>query len=143
VKSEKDRGKATMKKFINEFKEFAVKGNVIDLAVGIIIGGAFGKIVTSLVNDIIMPIVSIIIGRDIFSFLNFKITPYGSPNPVSINLGSFLQVSFDFVLMAVSVFILVKLLNNLRKLSEKAIKLDFIKSKKNGETAAEKEEGKE
>lgn len=128
-----------MKKFINEFKEFAVKGNVIDLAVGIIIGGAFGKIVTSLVNDIIMPIISVIIGRDIFSFLNFKITPYGSPQPVTINLGNFLQVSFDFVLMAVSVFILVKALNSLRKLSEKAIKLDFIKSKK----AAAKEEEKE
>lgn len=129
-----------MKKFMNEFKEFAVKGNVIDLAVGIIIGGAFGKIVTSLVNDIIMPIISVIIGRSIFSFLNFKITPYGSPEPVSINLGNFLQVSFDFVLMAVSVFVLVKVLNNLRKLSEKAIKLDFIKSKKTVTKEEEKEE---
>ncbi len=111
-----------MGKIINEFKEFAVKGSVIDLAVGVIIGGAFQKIVTSLVNDIIMPILGIIVGRNIFEFLNLKIVPYGSAIPVEIKLGSFLQVTFDFVIMALSIFFLVKGLNALRRLSERRIR---------------------
>lgn len=112
-----------MKKFFNEFREFAVKGNVIDLAVGVIIGASFQKIITSIVDDIIMPLLSIILGKNIFSSLNLKIIPYNSTEAVSINFGNFLQISFNFILMAFSIFLLVKGLNALRRISEKGIKV--------------------
>ena len=111
-----------MGKIVGEFKEFALKGNVIDLAVGVIVGGAFQKIVASLVADIIMPILGLIVGRNIFVALNISIKPYGSTLPVLINFGSFLQVTFDFVIMALSIFFLVKGINTLRRISEKKIK---------------------
>ncbi len=115
-----------MGKIVNEFKEFALKGNVIDLAVGVIIGGAFQKIVTSLVGDLVMPILGIIVGKNIFQFLNFSITPYGSTVPVEIRLGSFLQTSFDFILMAIAIFFLVKGLNTLRRLSDLKLNLKVL-----------------
>lgn len=110
--------------FIQEFKQFAAKGNVIDLAVGIIIGGAFGKIVTSLVNDILMPPLGLLI-----SDLNFKdiklVIKSGVPGsnlpadqPVSLNIGNFIQSVIDFVIVAFAIFVLIKLLNRLRHKQE-------------------------
>lgn len=97
-----------------EFKEFALKGNVMDLAVGVIIGGAFQKIVTSLVNDIIMPTISIFTGKIDYSNLVFKI------GEVSITYGSFLTTVIDFLIVAFSLFLLIKYINKLNKKLEKA-----------------------
>ncbi|QNP16079.1 large conductance mechanosensitive channel protein MscL [Bacillus pumilus] len=94
---------------LKEFREFAVKGNVIDLAVGVIIGGAFGKIVTSLVNDLIMPLVGIIIGGHDFSSLSIKI---GS---AQILYGSFIQTVIDFLIISFSIFIFIRYLNKLKR----------------------------
>ncbi|PRR90465.1 MULTISPECIES: large conductance mechanosensitive channel protein MscL [unclassified Bacillus (in: firmicutes)] len=94
---------------LKEFREFAVKGNVIDLAVGVIIGGAFGKIVTSLVNDLIMPLVGIIIGGHDFSDLSIKI---GS---AQILYGSFIQTVIDFLIISFSIFIFIRYLNKLKR----------------------------
>ena len=105
-----------MKKFLAEFKEFAMRGNVIDMAIGVVIGTAFGKIVSSLVNDIIMPILSILTGRITFSSLSIKVPPavHGA-EPISINYGVFLQSAFDFLVIAFSIFLAVKLINRLRR----------------------------
>ncbi|OSX53469.1 large conductance mechanosensitive channel protein MscL [Anoxybacillus ayderensis] len=91
----------------NEFKKFAVRGNVIDLAVGVIIGGAFGKIVSSLVNDIIMPLVGLILGGIDFSSLSWKV------GEAEVKYGAFIQTVVDFLVIAFSIFLFVKLLNNL------------------------------
>lgn len=104
-----------------EFKEFAFKGNVIDLAVGVIIGGAFGKIVTSLVNDLLMPALGLLLGRVDFTNLKFVITPAnvsGGIEEVAIRYGSFIQSIVDFLIIAFSVFLFVKLFA--RKKKEKA-----------------------
>ena len=106
-------------KFIQEFKDFAIKGNALDMAVGVIIGGAFGKIVTSIVNDVIMPPIGWLIGG-----INFKDLKYDMPvnplneggEPVSIAYGSFLQTCFDFFIVAFCVFLMVR---GLMKLSHK------------------------
>ncbi|ELK21293.1 large conductance mechanosensitive channel protein [Anoxybacillus flavithermus TNO-09.006] len=92
-----------------EFKKFAVRGNVIDLAVGVIIGGAFGKIVSSLVNDIIMPLVGLILGGIDFSELSWKV------GEAEVKYGAFLQTVVDFLVIAFSIFLFVKLLNNLHE----------------------------
>lgn len=92
-----------------EFKKFAVRGNVIDLAVGVIIGGAFGKIVSSLVNDIIMPLVGLILGGIDFSGLSWKV------GEAEVKYGAFLQTVVDFLVIAFSIFLFVKLLNNLHE----------------------------
>ena len=97
-----------MKKIINEFKEFISKGNVLDLAVGVIIGGAFQKIVSSLVNDILMPILGVIIGGTDFTSLTLKI------KDATINYGMFIQNVFDFILMALCIFVIIKLFNNIK-----------------------------
>ena len=102
-----------MKKFINEFKEFISKGNVLDLAVGVIIGGAFQKIVTSLVNDIFMPLLGIVIGGLDFSSLTLKF------RDATINYGLFIQNIIDFLLMAFCIFIIIKVFNNLRNKIDK------------------------
>ncbi|MBA2877652.1 large conductance mechanosensitive channel [Anoxybacillus kamchatkensis] len=91
----------------NEFKKFAVRGNVIDLAVGVIIGGAFGKIVSSLVNDIIMPLVGLVLGGIDFSSLSWKV------GEAEVKYGAFIQTVVDFLVIAFSIFLFVKLLNNL------------------------------
>lgn len=96
-----------MKKFIEEFKAFAIKGNVIDMAVGVIIGNAFGKIVTSLVNDVVMPLIGIILGGFNFSELTFSI---GNAN---IQYGLFIQNVVDFLIIAICVFMFVKLMSYL------------------------------
>nr|WP_311450753.1 large-conductance mechanosensitive channel protein MscL [uncultured Porphyromonas sp.] len=111
-----------MGKFIQEFKEFALKGNVMDMAVGIIIGGAFGKIVSSLVNDIIMPPIGLITGS---SFEDAKVvlreaqTDAASgevlKEAITLNWGSFVQATVDFFIIAFCIFLLIKLMNSLRK----------------------------
>ncbi len=104
---------------LQEFKKFALRGNVIDLAVGVIIGGAFGKIVTSLVNDIIMPILGIIIGRINLSALKWVIRPQdGETAELAVNYGQFLQTTLDFLLVALSIFFVIKLLNSFKKKQE-------------------------
>lgn len=101
-------------KIIKEFKEFISKGNVIDMAVGVIIGGAFGKIVTSLVNDIIMPAVSLLIGGVSFTDLKYVITEADEAAGIAeaaIKYGNFIQNIVDFFLIAISVFLFVKLIS--------------------------------
>jgi large conductance mechanosensitive channel len=101
---------------IKEFKEFAVKGNVIDLAVGVIIGAAFGKIVSSVVNDILMPPIGYLVGGVDFKNLEIVIQEAVDKAPaVSIKYGNFLQTVFDFTIVAVCVFILVKAILKLKK----------------------------
>jgi large conductance mechanosensitive channel len=103
----------------NEFKEFAVKGNMVDMAVGIIIGGAFGKIVTSLVNDVLMPPIGLILGGVNFTDLAVTLkAAQGDVAAVTLNYGKFIQVSIDFLIVAWAVFLLVKGLNTLRRKSE-------------------------
>jgi large conductance mechanosensitive channel len=104
-----------------EFKEFAVKGNVIDLAVGVIIGGAFGKIVTSLVADIIMPIISLITSGVDFKELKYVLRANSSPNitdGVTLNYGAFIQNIFDFLIVSFSIFMFIKIINKLKKKEE-------------------------
>ncbi|MBN7772457.1 large-conductance mechanosensitive channel protein MscL [Clostridium aminobutyricum] len=101
---------------LKEFKEFAVKGNVMDLAVAVIIGGAFGKIVTSLVNDVVMPILSILIGGINFGELKWVITPAnGDVAEVAIRYGSFIQSTIDFFIISFSIFIFIKLITSFKK----------------------------
>ncbi len=104
---------------LKEFKEFAFKGNVIDLAVGVIIGGAFGKIVASLVNDVLMPIIGIMLGGINFTNLKFVITP-ASENVVesAIYYGKFFQSIVDFLIIAISVFFFVRLISLAKKKEE-------------------------
>ncbi len=107
--------------FIKEFREFSVKGNVIDLAVGIIIGGAFGKIVSSIVADVIMPPIGVILGG--VSFTNLKLTlkeAEGSAAAVTLNYGSFIQAIVDFTIIAFAIFLLIKAINTMRKEEQKA-----------------------
>ena len=115
-----------MKKFMEEFKAFAVRGNVIDMAVGVVIGGAFGKISTSIVNDIIMPVVSMITGG--VDFQSWKIVlkeaaigADGLPDlttEVAIKFGSTIAVIVDFIIVAFAIFCMIKFLNNLHKKEE-------------------------
>jgi large conductance mechanosensitive channel len=95
--------------FIKEFKEFAMKGNVMDMAVGVIVGGAFGKIVTSLVDDVLMPIVGMLLGGVDFAKLSVSV------RDATIVYGAFLQAVVDFLIIALVIFILVKNVNKLKK----------------------------
>jgi large conductance mechanosensitive channel len=106
---------------LKEFKEFAVKGNMIDMAVGIIIGGAFGKLVTSIVEDLIMPPIGLLIGGMDFTSLKLIMkNPVGATAPVSINYGNFIQIGVNFLIVAFAVFMLVKAINALRKQQDAA-----------------------
>lgn len=118
-----------MKKFIEDFKAFALKGNVVDMAVGVIIGGAFGKIVSSLVNDIIMPLIGILIGGYNFSELSWKI------GEATVKYGSFLQSVVDFLIIALSIFAVLKLMMKLISLRkhEEEEKADEEEEKKSDE----------
>ncbi|MGB7594668.1 MAG: large-conductance mechanosensitive channel protein MscL [Erysipelotrichaceae bacterium] len=103
-------------KIIREFKEFAMRGNVIDLAVGVIIGGAFGKIVTSLVNDILMPIISILTGG--VNFVDLKLVlvqAQGTTAEVAVKYGQFLQNTIDFLIIAFTIFMVIKFMNATKK----------------------------
>ena len=106
-------------KLIKEFKEFAMRGNVMDMAIGIILGAAFGKIVSSLVNDILMPPLGILIGGVDFSDLSIVLKEAaGDVSAVTLNYGSFIQIIIDFLIVAFAVFLLVKSLNSLKKKKE-------------------------
>ena len=111
---------------IKEFKDFAVKGNVVDLAVAVIIGAAFGKVVSSLVKDIIMPPIGLLVGGVDFTDLvvvlrEAYIDPAGEEiNAVTINYGTFIQFTVDFAIVAFAVFMIVKVINNLKKKEEAA-----------------------
>lgn len=108
-----------MGKFINEFKEFAVKGNAVDMAVGVIIGGAFGKIVSSIVDDIIMPPIGWLIGGVNFSDLKCTLPSVDvgieKLAPATINYGNFIQTTLDFLIIALCVFLMVRGINKLTK----------------------------
>lgn len=107
------------KDFINEFKDFAMKGNVLDLAVGVIIGGAFNKIVSSLVKDIIMPPIGVITGGVNFQDLAYTLAPAeGGKEAVVLSYGLFIQNIVDFLIIALSVFIFIKVLGKLNRKKE-------------------------
>ena len=108
-----------MGKFIEEFKAFAVKGNAVDMAVGVIIGGAFGKIVSSIVDDIIMPPIGYLIGGVNFSDLKVVLPAIiEGQESATINYGNFIQTLIDFIIIAFCVFMLVKGINKLKKKEE-------------------------
>ncbi len=111
--------------FVQEFKDFAIKGNAVDMAVGVIIGGAFGKIVTSMVNDLIMPPIGWLIGGINFKDLKCEL-PVNPLNeggePVSIAYGSFLQTCLDFLIIALCVFMMVRALMKLSRKKDEAAK---------------------
>ena len=111
-----------MGKFIQEFKEFAMRGNVIDMAVGVIIGGAFGKIVTSLVNDVIMPAISIFTGDVNFTNLSEVLDEAGAVAQEAVNLkyGMFIQNIVDFLIIAMCIFVAIRMLSKLKKKEEPA-----------------------
>jgi large conductance mechanosensitive channel len=101
---------------VKEFKEFIMRGNVMDLAVGIVIGAAFGKIVSSLVADIIMPPLGLLIGGVNFTELKVVLgPPLSGGEPVTLNYGNFIQVMFDFVIVAFAIFLVVKMVNRLKR----------------------------
>ncbi len=103
-------------KVIKEFKEFINRGSVIDLAVGIIIGGAFTSIVNSLVNDIVMPFVSMLIGGFDFSNLKITIPAYAEGiEPATLNYGNFIQATINFLIIAFVIFLMVRTINNVKK----------------------------
>lgn len=103
-----------MKKILEEFRDFAIKGNMVDLAIGVIIGTAFNSIVNSLVNDIIMPVLSVIIGRINVTELKLTIPGLLDFPDITIKYGSFLQAVINFLVIAFSLFITVKFLNKIR-----------------------------
>ncbi|MDE5941032.1 MAG: large-conductance mechanosensitive channel protein MscL [Muribaculaceae bacterium] len=114
-----------MKKFINEFKEFAMRGNVVDMAVGVIIGAAFGKIVSSLVDDIIMPLVGVATGG--MNFTDYKWVVQKAvmdgqeviKPEVTMNWGAWVQTVVDFLIVAFCIFVMIKFINNMRKKMER------------------------
>lgn len=112
-----------MGKFLSDFKEFAMKGNIVDMAVGVIIGGAFGKIVTSLVNDMIMPVISLVTGGEGYKNLKHVITEAsadGSVQEVAINYGIFIQNIIDFIIIALSIFVALRVIMKFKKKEEEA-----------------------
>lgn len=121
-----------MKKFLQEFKAFAMRGNVIDLAVGVVIGGAFGKITTSLVNDIIMPFISMLTGGVDFSQWKWVLKPavmelvdgemVEKVAEVSVKYGNLIAIILDFIIIAFAVFCFVKAINLMHKKKEEAPK---------------------
>ena len=101
---------------LKDFKEFALRGNVVDLAVGVIIGGAFGKIVTSLVNDLLMPVIGALLGGVNFSELKYIMTPAsGEIVESAISYGAFIQSIFDFFIIALSIFLFIRLLTKMKR----------------------------
>lgn len=127
-----------MKKFLSDFKAFALKGNIVDMAIGVVIGGAFGKIVTSLVNDIITPLIGLLTGNISLSDLKFVLAPavldtageVVTPE-LAITYGAFLQTVIDFLIIAFSIFMVMRIAMNTRK------KLEDMKKKEEEAPAAE------
>jgi len=106
---------------MQEFKTFAMRGNVVDMAVGIIIGGAFGKIVSSLVADVIMPPIGVLVGGINFSNLAITIKDaVGESAAVTVNYGKFIQTVFDFLIIAFAIFMVIKGMNSLKRKEEEA-----------------------
>jgi len=121
---------------LKEFKDFAMRGNVIDLAVGVIIGGAFGKIIASVVADIIMPPIGLLVGGVTFTDLKWVMKPAETINgvqkaAVTMNYGNFLQVTFDFLIVAFCIFMFIKGMNALakKKVEEPALTTPELPSK--------------
>ena len=133
-----------MKKFLNDFKAFALKGNIVDMAIGVVIGGAFGKIVTSLVNDIITPLLGLLTGNISLTDLKLVLAPavvdaageVVTPE-LAVTYGVFLQTIIDFLIIALSIFIVLRVAMNTRK------KLESLKKKEEEEEAAAEEEKKD
>ena len=131
-----------MKKFINDFKAFALKGNIVDMAIGVVIGGAFGKIVTSLVNDIITPLIGLLTGNISLAELKIVLAPavldaageVATPE-LAITYGAFLQTVIDFVIIALSIFVVMRVAMNAHKKLE-----DMKKKEEEVEEAAAEEE---
>lgn len=114
----KEKAKNKTKKAMTEFKQFITRGNVVDMAVGVIVGSAFGKIVTSLVNDIIMPPINYVLGKPGFNELKLIIVEANEETGVAeiaVRYGAFLQTILDFLIIGFSVFVFVKLFSNVRK----------------------------
>ena len=113
--------------FLKEFKEFAMKGNVMDMAIGVIIGGAFGKIVTSLVNDLLMPLVGALIGNVDFTTLSVTLRPAVMEGEevlkeaVTLNYGNFIQTTVDFLIVALCIFGMIKLINKASNMVKKPV----------------------
>lgn len=111
--------------FMKEFKEFAMKGNVLDMAIGVVIGGAFGKIVTSLVNDIIMPLIGALLGNVDFSTLAVTLRQAVMNGDevvkpaVTLGYGNFIQVTVDFLIVALCIFLVIKAINKAKNLAKK------------------------
>ena len=106
--------------FLQDFKAFAMRGNVMDMAVGVIIGGAFGKIITSVVSDIIMPPIGLLVGGVNFTDLKWEMKPAQEidgvmQEAVTLNYGNFLQTAFDFIIIAISIFIFIRLISTLSR----------------------------
>ena len=115
-----------MASLLKEFKDFAMKGNVIDMAVGVVIGGAFGKIITSLVNDLLMPLIGALIGNVDFTTLSAtlrapKLDEAGEvvKQAVTLNYGNFIQVTVDFLLVALCIFLVIKAINKAKAAAQK------------------------
>ncbi|MGL4518249.1 MAG: large-conductance mechanosensitive channel protein MscL [Phocaeicola sp.] len=111
--------------FLEEFKAFAMKGNVIDLAVGVVIGGAFGKIVSSVVADVIMPVIGLVVGGVNFTDLKLEMKPAEvidgvEKAAVTLNYGNFLQASFDFLIIAFSIFLFIRFISRMTAKKEEA-----------------------
>ena len=106
---------------MSEFKDFAMRGNVVDMAVGIVIGGAFGKIVSSFVSDVLMPPIGMLMGGVDFSDLSVVLQEaVGEAAAVTLNYGSFIQTVVDFVIIAFAIFMVIKAMNNMKKKEEVA-----------------------
>ena len=112
-----------MGKFIKEFKEFAMRGNVMDMAVGIIVGGAFGQIVNSFVNDVIMPPIGMLIGGVDFSDLviTLRKATLEHPDPVVMKIGVFINTIINFLIIAFAIFMMIKLLNSMKRKQEATV----------------------
>ena len=123
-----------MKKFFQEFKEFAMRGNVLDMAVGVILGGAFGEITTSLVNDVFMPLIGMLIGGVDLGKLNIVLKPAtDTAEAVTLGIGTFLTTIIDFILVAFVIFLMIKTINRFRRKKEEEPALEEPK----GPTAEE------
>ena len=110
-----------MKKFLSEFKEFALRGNVLDMAIGVVIGGAFGKITTSLVNDVIMSLVGMLIGGIDLGQLDIVLkAATADTEAVTLGIGTFLTTIIDFILVALVIFLMIKAINRFHKKKEEA-----------------------
>ena len=116
-----------MKKFFEEFKAFIAKGNVVDMAVGVIIGGAFGKIVTSLVNDMIMPLVGVLLGGVNISALKWVISPATEDAAeVAFSYGAFIQTVLDFLIIAFCIFVMLKLFLQVKSKADKLLHKETV-----------------